>query len=186
MTGPNNNDQWLVSDQPWASCGFGNGGYDLKVPGGATGGCTANASKMILTDFIYEIDMTIVSGVTNVTGTSRGAGLMFRYNNDPDGLDNTDYGIGFQQDGTYYLYAYNHGTWINLGTGLCTSFQQGAHHTNRLDIKMKGSTITLFVNDVFVLTTTDTHFQSGQLGVQAASGNNPSEVVYSNLKVWNV
>ncbi len=36
MTGPNNKNQWMVSNQPWASCSFGNGGYDVKVPAGAT------------------------------------------------------------------------------------------------------------------------------------------------------
>ena len=184
MTGPNNQEQWNVVDVSYISCGFTNGGYDVKVPADSTGACNTNAPATIFTNFVYEIDMTIVSGVTNVTSSTRGAGLMFRYNNDPNGTTNSNYGIGFLQDGTYYLYADNHGPLVSLGMGTCTSFHQGARQTNLIDVEMQGSTMTLFVNNVYLMTATDTRFKSGQLGVQIASGNDSSEVVYSNLKVW--
>ncbi len=64
MTSPNNEDQWDVITQSYVTCGFSNGGYDVKVPANTVGGCSTNASVTNLTDFIYEIDMTIVSGVT--------------------------------------------------------------------------------------------------------------------------
>ena len=183
MTRFNDQDRWDVIDQPYATCGFRNGGYDVKVPGNQTvGGCSTNAPTTLLTDFIYEIDMTIVSGVTNDTSPTRGAGLMFRYN--PDGPLN--YGVSFQQDGTYYLFTYTKGIVGSLGTGRCTSFHQGKNQTNQIDVEMQGSTLTLFVNDVYVTAATDTQFQSGQLGVQIGSGNDPSEVVYNNLTVWKL
>ncbi|HEU5368257.1 MAG TPA: toll/interleukin-1 receptor domain-containing protein, partial [Ktedonobacterales bacterium] len=174
MMSPNTKDQWSVYNLSYASCGFHNGGYDVKVSGDSTGACTTNAPTTMLTNFIYEIDMTIMSGVTNVTRSTRGAGLQFRYNNDPNGVTNSNYGISFQQDGTYYLFAFNNGTLISLGTGPCASFHKGAQQTNLIDVEMSGPTMTLFVNSVYLTTATNPLFKSGQLGVQIASGDDAS------------
>lgn len=186
LTSPNSQDQWNVADVSYISCGFRNGGYDVKVPAGSTGACNTTAPTSVFTNFVYEIDMTIVSGVTNVTTSTRGAGLMFRYNNDPNGTTNSNYGISFLQDGAYYLYADNHGPLISLRMGTCASFHQGAGQTNLIDVEMQGSTMTIFVNNEYLVTATDTHFTSGQIGVEIATDNDSSEVVYSNLKVWKL
>jgi hypothetical protein len=184
MMSQNSQEQWDVINQPYASCGYNNGGYDVKVPANTVGGCSTNTSTTIFTNFIYEINMKIVSGVTNVTSGTRGAGIMFRYENQ-NGASN--YGISFQQNGSYFMFVYNKQVLgATLGTGQCTSFHQGANQTNLIDIKATGSTIELFVNNVYVITATDSQFQSGYIGVQISTDSAPSEVVFSGLKVWKL
>jgi hypothetical protein len=184
LTGPNSQDQWDVTVLPYVSCGYSNRGYDLKAPANQVGGCSTEAATTILTDFIYEIKMTIISGVTSGTSGTRGAGVMFRYNNQDKA---SNYGVSFQQDGTYYMFIYNKGVLgATLGAGLCTSFHQGTNQTNLIDIEAQGRTITLFVNNTYVMTTTDNQFQSGLIGVEMGTGTTPAEVVYSDLKVWKL
>ena len=184
MTAPNAQDQWYAAQLAWVSCRFTPQGFDVKVSAVSTGACGTNAPATNLTNFLYEIDMTIVSGLTQVTRSTHGAGLQFRYTNNPDGLTNTNYGLSFQQDGTYDLFAYDRGTLLDLSKGRCASFQTGIRKENLLDVEMHGPTMVIFVNGVYLTTATDTRFTSGQLGIQIASGNTASEVLYSNLKVW--
>jgi len=184
MNGPDTQDKWDVIDKPYASCGYRNGGYDIKVPANMVGGCATNAADTLLTNFDYEIDMTIVSGATNDTSPTRGAGLMFRYENQTGA---SNYGVSFQQDGSYYIFTYSNGVpGASLGVGNCLSFNQGPNQTNLIDIEAKGNTIMLFVNGVYVTAVMDGQFQSGYLGVQIGSGPTSSEVVFSNLKVWKL
>lgn len=185
MTGPNSKDQWDEINQPPTFCGYSRGEYDFKVSANAVYGCSMNTSATIFTNFIYEMKMTIVSGVTNVTSGTRGAGLMFRYNNQ-SGASN--YGVSFQQDGSYYMFVYKNQVLeaTPLGEGHCPGFLKGANQPNLIDIEDTGSTIELFVNNVYIMTATDSQFQSGYIGVQIGSGADPAEVVYSDLKVWKL
>jgi 3-keto-disaccharide hydrolase len=182
MTSPNNQDQWDHDiNQPFLSCSFTSAGYDIKAPANDGGGCNTEASTTILTNFIYEIDMKIITGITSANS---GVGLTFRYDNlnPPSG-----YSLSFKQDGTYYMYASNKGApGATLGTGGCPSFLTGPNQTNLLDVEVQGSIITLFVNNTYVTTATDNQFKSGQIGVQIGSGPTSSEVVFSNLKIWKL
>lgn len=182
MTGPNTQDQWDHDiNQPFLSCSFTSAGYDLKAPANDGGGCNTEASTTILTNFTYEINMKIVSGITS---SYSGAGLTFRYDNQNPP---SNYGVSFKQDGTYYMFAYNKGApGATLGAGSCPSFLTGPNQTNLLDVEVHGSTIKLYVNNVLVVTATDSQFKSGQIGVQLGSGSSPAEVVYSNLKIWKL
>jgi hypothetical protein len=186
MTAPDSQDSWDNIIEPYVSCSFNSQGYMVKVPANTVGGCSTNASATILTDFTYEIDMTIVSGVeAGNIGPTHGAGLMFRYNGQ-DGASN--YGLSFLQNGQYYMFIYKNQTpeAENLGTGQCNSFRQGPNQTNQIDIEMRGSTMMVFVNNIYLMTAVDSQFPSGQIGVQIGSGNDASEVVYSKLKVWKL
>ena len=124
MMSQNSQEQWDVINQPYASCGYSNGGYDIKVPANTVGGCSTNTSTTIFTNFIYEINMKIVSGVTNVTSGTRGAGIMFRYENQ-NGASN--YGISFQQNGSYFMFVYNKQiSWSNSWNGPMHKFSSGS------------------------------------------------------------
>jgi hypothetical protein len=140
------------------------------------GSCQTTAPATNLSDFIYEINMKIVSGISS--GSLAGAGIEFRENG-------SGYALSFQQDGSYNLYAsINSAMKSPFAHGLCKSFRQG--QMNQIIVRAKGDTFNIFVNSAYLTNAKDSSLQSGQIGVQMWSGDAPAEVIYSDLKLWKL
>jgi len=67
-----------------------------------------------------------------------------------------------------------------------SAINQGLNQTNLVAVIAQKSTIGLYVNHQLIGSVVDNTFSSGQIGVTAISWLNPTEVVYSNAKVWTV
>ena len=89
------------------------------------------------------------------------------------------------QDGTYAFFLYldttHKQTLKNASSSAITS---GLNRPNLIAIVANGNTIDLYVNRQKIDGLTDNTYSTGQIGLGAESPNNPTAVVYSNLKVW--
>jgi hypothetical protein len=84
---------------------------------------------------------------------------------------------------------------VGDGTSLTTSISDAAlsmpvdpTQPITLSLIIRGNTFYIFINKKFVASVTDPSsiVGSGQIGVYAASQDNPTNVVFSNLKVWTL
>jgi hypothetical protein len=63
---------------------------------------------------------------------------------------------------------------------------KGQGKSNLLAVVAVGNTISLYVNNNFLVKVTDSTYSSGQIGVAAAENSNATDVVFSNAKVWKM
>ena len=60
----------------------------------------------------------------------------------------------------------------------------GLNQTNTLAVVANGTNISVYVNRIFIDSTTDSTYTNGSIGLVASTINNSTEAVFSNLKVW--
>ncbi len=186
MASPVANEQWDVVSQPNVNCNFVNGVYDIKVLPQQIDICKTEAAETNLSNFIYQITMTTVQG-------SGASGIVFRDNGQDPGLTTDNQRppladmIVFDQSGNYTLAVVGqNGQPAMTKSGRCNNFRQGLNQPNQIDIQVKGDTIDVFVNGVYLNSTTDTQLRSGQMGVLLGASNEIAEATYSNLQVWKL
>ncbi|HXX77210.1 MAG TPA: hypothetical protein VEI53_01865, partial [Ktedonobacteraceae bacterium] len=73
----------------------------------------------------------------------------------------------------------------DLAGGSSAAIVTGLNQTNTLGIVAQGSTLTIYVNKQKVTSVTDSSFTHGQIAVFADATNQPTEVAFSNAKVWS-
>jgi eukaryotic-like serine/threonine-protein kinase len=155
-------------------CGFNNGTYHASVAGtNFYGYCIA--SRNTFANFIYQVQMTIVSGDYG--------GIVFRVNVPKF------YYARIGQDGTYGIYRVKgrDGTFgQELGGGFSSAIKQGPGQTNQIAIVAQGSKLDLYINQNFVASVIDGSYSDGQVGVIAVPGNSPTDVAFSNAQVWTL
>jgi eukaryotic-like serine/threonine-protein kinase len=133
--------------------------------------CFAKATNF--SNFAYEVQMTIIKGDVG--------GMIFR----ADSANNTYYSFFVAQNGYYSLYACT--PCKSLVSRFSPSINRGLNKTNLLAVVAMGTTITLYANHQQLASVTDNTYNLGQIGLIASPGpntRNPTEVVYSNAKVW--
>jgi serine/threonine protein kinase len=133
--------------------------------------CFAQATSF--SNFAYEVQMTIIKGDVG--------GMIFR----ADSANNTYYSFFVAQNGYYSLYACT--PCKSLVSRFSPSINRGLNKTNLLAVVAMGTTITLYANHQQLASVTDSRYNLGQIGLIASPGpntRNPTEVVYSNAKVW--
>jgi hypothetical protein len=94
-----------------------------------------------------------------------------------EGTDSTG-GCQFT-NGAYYVSA-------SQGAEVCTDHSLNLNQTNVIAIVAKVSTFTLYVNKQQVDTITDGTYTNGLIGVAAIEKHTPTEVAYSNARVWTL
>jgi len=132
-------------------------------------------------NFVFEVQMKIIKG--------DGGGIILRANTS----NNDFYVFLVGQDGSYQLFlcAVNDCNNTKL-SGTSSAIKQGLNQTNLIAVIAQKSTIGLFVNHQLIDSVNDNTYSSGLIGVIAipglpsASNGHPTEVVYSNAKVWTV
>ena len=65
-----------------------------------------------------------------------------------------------------------------------SALNKGYNVKNTLQVIMHGSTLLFYANGVFLVSLTDTTYSSGVIALAAHATDIPTEVVYSNLKVY--
>jgi hypothetical protein len=137
--------------------------------------CIAGATAF--SNFAYEVDMTILKG--------DGGGLIFR----ADGSNGKFYYFRVNRDGSYALYLYANAGGIQnqtLASGITPAVHTGVNIPNVLAVVARSGTFDLYVNDQRIDSASNNTYSSGQIGLAAAYVTEPTEVVFSNARVWTV
>jgi hypothetical protein len=135
--------------------------------------CTANATNF--SNFAFEVSMKIIKGDAG--------GVLFRVENTKP---NRYYDFYVGQDGTYGLEVVNGLKSSNLKQGASTAIRQGLNQENLVGVVAQGNTITLYVNHQSLGTVTNETYKHGQIGVYAVVYSHPTEVVFSNARLWTL
>jgi hypothetical protein len=136
-------------------------------------------------NFAYEVNMTINQGDCG--------GIVFR------AKDEGMYYFVICSTGTYRLVRYlgdNQGS-VSLIPGSSSSpdptslaINTGSTVNNTIAVEARGAHIDLYVNQAKVASIDDPSYSSGYIGVIAKSlsdaANDPTDVVFSNVRVWNI
>jgi len=159
----------------WGTCAFAQGAYHVNaIVGGGTKSCLA--SNTTFSDFAYEVQVTIVKGEEG--------GILFH----GDGNGNS-YLFSINQKGDYRLWFFfdcpNICNISGLRSGSSPFINTGLNKSNLVAVVAKGSTIDLYVNNHKIDDVSDSTYGQGQIGVFAFDADvAPSEVVFSDAKVW--
>ena len=164
---------WSVGGDPSGTCDFTGGAYHVNAIQRNNGkGCVANTT---FSDFAYQVQMTIVKGDAG--------DIIFR-----DDTKGHGYYFYINQDGQYEFGTYNctgNTCPVNvLRNGPSPAINTGLNQTNLVAVVASGSTIELYVNHQKIASVSDSSYSQGQIGVVAYDVNSPTEVVFSNAKVW--
>jgi serine/threonine protein kinase len=161
-------------------CAFIAGAYHVSATGvNHLNYCFAQATSF--SNFAYEVQMKITRGDVG--------GMIFR----ADSVNKTYYSFFVDQNGYYGLFACNDkkgGCGKSLVSGkFSPAINQGLNKINLVAVVAMGTTITLYVNHQQLISVNDSTYNLGQIGLVASPGpntSNPTEVVYSDVKVWSL
>jgi hypothetical protein len=173
----NHQDANKWDDKPYndGGCQFTGGFYEASgTQEGSRNYCGANAASDIFTNFVYEVQMRIIIGDCG--------GLLFRIGSIPSDA----YSFEVCQNGTYDVAVYTNDTptyLINLSQS--PAIHIGNNQDNLLAVIAKGNSLTFYVNNQKVGNVNDSTYSAGQIAIFAhAHANYPTEVAFSNAKVW--
>jgi serine/threonine protein kinase len=164
------------------NCAFKDGTYHAIAPNPQYGDyCIADAS---FDNFAYEVHMQILQG--------DGGGINFRVTSTSV---NQYYELFVYKNGYYELDVTTQTISI-LASGNSPAIKQGLNQINVIGVVAQGPKITVYINDQQVATANDSTFKSGRIGVEAnpfgtdgnpsSSTGHPTEVAYSNVRVWTL
>ena len=142
--------------------------------------CAATSSDY--TNFTFEAEMVIKSG-----GDGAGGGLLFR----ADENGNKFYRLSINNNGSYFILAIVDKTGTNgnarqLSQGTASSFNTDSGATNTLAIVARGNQYAFYVNQKLVTSFTDGTYTHGQIGFDVDYGTSSTELVFTNVRVWQL
>jgi len=160
------------------NCIFTGGTYHVIAPdANYVDYCLADATN--LSHFAYEVQMQVVKG--------DGGGIVFRVTS--TNPKNEYYEFVIFQDGSYDFYLVTGDSASDsktLTSGSNPAINHGLNQTNLIAVVAKGDTFMLYVNHQPIDKVTDSTYTGGRIGVVAYPNTNPTEVAFSNLKVWKL
>jgi len=167
---------WTESSDAGETCAFTSGAYHVSTPErGDFRFCAAGNTNF--SNFAYEVQMMIVQGDT--------AGIGFR----ADDANIKFYYFLIGQDGSYELQLHVDNSRADIRTltsGTSSAINTGLNQANTIAVVANGNTISLYVNGQDIADVSDSTYSRGQIGVVAQDQSNPTEVVFSNAKVWTL
>ena len=174
------NDSLAVSGRDnWATgqgCAFAGGSYHAsEARKGFFWPCSEQ--NRFLSDFAYQVQMRIIKGDAG--------GIIFR----ADAAIARFYVFRVGQDGTYDIYYYPDGTGKKtqkLAEGYSDLIVNGTDKENQLTVLARGRTIFLYINGKYLVGMEHKGPASGLIGVIADSSLRPTEVEYSQVRVWKL
>src|SRR6266436_2736300 len=167
--------EWPVVNDQFGTCQFLGGAYHVSTTI-SSGGHWCDASPDF-SNFAFEVQMTILKGDTG--------GIIFR----DDNALNTRYVFSVGQNGKCELSIAQGtpNTKILVQPVLSPAVHQGLGKTNTIAVVAQGNTITLHVNHQQIASVIDSTSSHGLIGLVVSSyapGGYPTEVAYSNARVW--
>jgi len=167
-----NNDNWDTTYIPnYGGCTFAGGAYHSIVQKGSFSACFAKATNF--SNFSYEIQMTIVKGDQG--------GIIFRANKD----NGSFYYFHINVNRSFALDIYNNNFFMQaITSGSSYAINTGLNQANLITVVAIDNMLNLYVNMRKVASVSDTTYDSGQIGVVAENTGDPTEVAFSNTRVW--
>ncbi len=169
------NHGWDVNS---TNCAFTGGAYHVIAPDARYSDyCLAETPKF--GNFVFEVQMTIIKGDAG--------GVVFRVTSTSPTNQNYEFDIG--QDQSYILYLRTGNAATDLKTltkGSNPAIKAGLNQTNVIAVVAMGNAIKLYVNHQLITGVTDNTYSQGQIGMIADPNNNPTEIAFSNAKVWTL
>jgi hypothetical protein len=174
---------WYQASNSVSSCKFTGGAYHVSFsPGPRTSASTGFICPALdgadFRNLAFEVQMTIIKG---------DAGAIF-FRVPHDSLGGYEFIVG--QNGIYQLQRWNSNpAQILLGPTFSSVIHRGLGQSNLIAMVAEGSTIRLYVNRQQVDSVTDSTYSRGYIALAAETyisltNYHPTEVVYSNAKVW--
>jgi hypothetical protein len=159
------------------NCAFTGNAYHVIAPDiHFFASCFATSTNF--SNFVYEVQMQIIKGDIG--------GIIFR----ADSVNKKFYLFYVTQTGNYELLLCPSNTCHPIVQSAASpAIHMGLNSINTVAVQAIGNSITLFVNNKQVASVIDSTFNHGQIGLAAsafATNGHPTEVVYSNAKVWVV
>jgi serine/threonine protein kinase len=168
---------WSELNNSSESCAFTGEAYHAKtLEGGYYYPCFAQNTDFM--DFSYEVQMKIVRGDCGA--------ILFR----SDSASGKFYYFRVCQGGSYALYLYVNNTGTNteilINPKTNPAVHAGLNQTNLVAIVARTHRLDLYMNHQKIDSISDSTYSHGQIGVVADGfpASEPTEVVYSNAKVW--
>ena len=167
--------RWSEGKQPGnALCGFSGGAYHMSLSQQGFDYCGPKANGLVFSNLAFEANITILQGDY--------AGIWFRYGQS----QGTRYLFFMDTKGDYGLTTDENDYLSYLRQGNRPAAFRLGHQTNLLAIVAVGNTITMYVNNQLLASTTDTSYQQGQIGVFAQGINGGFDITVSDVRVWKL
>jgi len=174
LSNNSNGHNWVEgSDNNGSTCQFTGEAYDASIPEKGEYPLFCIAKSTSYSNFAYQVQMMIVRG-------DYGA-IIFR----ADEANGRFYYFRISQDGLYDLSVVDNNSSIKTITvGSNHAINTGLNKMNLIAVVANSSSIDLYVNNQHIDSVTDSTYNQGQVGVGAYEVSNPTEVMFSNAKVW--
>ena len=157
------------------NCAFTGGTYHAIAPNASFSDyCIAQSTDF--SNFVFEAQMRIIKG--------NAGGIIFRVTS--TNPTNEYYSFYIGQDGSYEL---DKADGTSLTNSSNPAINPGLDKTNVIAVVAKGNSFTLYVNHQPIDTVTNSAYSQGHIGLIAvvyAKGGQPTEVEFSNVKVWTL
>jgi eukaryotic-like serine/threonine-protein kinase len=155
-------------------CAFIQGIYDSNMPQqGYFSPCFAHNTNF--TNFSYEVQMNITKGDQG--------GISFR----ADADKGTFYYFYINTNGSFGLEIFKNYVLSGiLKQGYSPAIQTGLNQANLIAVVAKVDRFDLYVNMQLVTSAIDNTYSQGQIGVVAEDINNPTDVIFSNARVYTM
>ena len=137
--------------------------------------CPVAAQQPTTSDMTFEVHMQILHGDCG--------GLLFRGNFQQGNF----YYFDVCFDGQHYLATYKNFALLQQLPMQSTRFpalQANAQANVSIGIVAQGSSLTFFLNGQQIDQVTDSTYTSGQIALLCFAINNPTEIVFSNARLW--
>jgi eukaryotic-like serine/threonine-protein kinase len=173
LSNNNNGYNWETQPDAGGACQFTGGAFQVNETQLTTTEYCPAYNTSFGGNFVYEVQMTIVQGDLG--------GLIIR-----DDTHQKSYYYRWRQDGSYNLVYYDTSPKPKgpLIAGQSSAFNTGYNQTNLIAVVVQGGNFQLYVNDHFVDSVSVGIYGQGYIGLFASDYGDPTEVVYSNVKVW--
>ena len=171
---------WYEGTVSFGSCTFLGGAYHVIA---FTGSFKLCGTRNSFSDFAFQVQMKIIEG--------EAGGISFRLNSNGGSAYpiNGGYLFHITPVGSYTLFSWDRNSnnpLTILKSGLSSAIRTGLNQANLIAVVAQGNTITFYVNNQYIGSVVNNLYNQGSVAVSATALANPTEVVFSNAKVWTL
>ena len=154
-------------------CEFTGGAYHIEVAQ-MNAFYYCSAKSLVLSNFAYQVQMTIIKGDHGgISFRSPAGGSLYYFYIDTRG----NYELDLNKDHNFVR---------TISSGFSSAIRTGYNQSNFIAVVAQGNSFDLYVNLQHVAHTTDATFSSGQVGVLVIDNGHSTEAAFSNVKVWTL
>ncbi len=128
-------------------------------------------------DSVIEVDAHAVSGPTFIE-----YGLVFRVASDGKSL----YGFALTREGKFTVFRYQNNAFSDLLPYISSSAIRAGTATNRLKVVMQQNRISVYANDQFLSSVSDSNLPKGAVGLFLNSDSPNAKAAFSNLRISTI